>query len=137
MIAYKVVGKNKCSTNWEIFSNGNNSHYATPALLKRLIKLQWVKLYYKGRTITAHKDSVGILCFKRRKDARFFKNRYWGLCYTKIIRVEGIGRSTTKIRLERAMGSYMRNTHNFGEDYADSMPAPRGTIAFRSVKVLE
>lgn len=133
MVVYKVVGKNKCSSNWAIYCS---DHRPKPALLKQLIKIGWVKLYYKGRTITAHKASVGILCFKRLRDAEDFKSRYKGL--SKIIKVEGIGKGNTKLILERAMGSYMRGAmeSHFGDIY-DEMDAPHGTIAYRSVKVLE
>lgn len=150
MEVYKVVEKNtrNCS-NWTLFKywcevDICNERYGGLSAKQVLAKgkkfreknIDYFPRYLKGKIIHSPEGSPGILCFKNIGAAEEFKSDYVSLNRRGIIiKVKGIGEATDPGRLVYSCGGDgIFNIKN--EGYRDLLP-PKGTIAFKSVKVLE
>ncbi len=138
MIAFKVVEKKtRWCSNWAYFK-----HYAKDTLPEVYkcglrYKKQHPKFfprYLKGRMIEGAPGTVGIYVFPTRSSAERFKGRLPCEDQTKVIKVEGIGTSQKVESVIEACG-----TDPWYLTYKPwlTRPAPKDTIAFKAVKVLE
>lgn len=119
---------------------------------------KYFKIYKKGTTVKAPKNSFGIFCFKRKKDAEKFKEHMainstllYGTQYI-ILKVEPIGKGKTpkEIIYRGLMSDFYNNTKIFvvreeiapyhsgvyTENFIKTTLIPPGTICYPAVKVL-
>ena len=139
MIAYKVVEKRtRWGSNWMMFKN----RYAcgrisleefTRGLKFRKRHPEIFPHYYRGRIIKAAPCSLGILCFETKKDAEnFILDADFGSSAT-IVAVRGIGFARAVKKVLACCGAYPWRL----ETGSFVTLAPKGTLAFDAIKVLE
>jgi len=91
--------------------------------------------YKKGEIVKAREETLGIFCFKRKKDAENFID----VNHSKniIIKVEPIGRGKKAFLISRL--GYKNFKLFYSNDFANAntFQAPCGTICYPSIKVLE
>ena len=134
-IVYKVVQRyTRQNSNWMIATHDSTlSVIIAKARDFRKQHPEYFPTYKKGALITAAPKSPGIMCFATLSDATKF-SYYTNLKNTKIIRLRGIGRGKTDI----LVWSYnSRWLENLLEPELFITHPPLGTIAFKSVEVLE
>lgn len=138
MIAYKVVEKNtRHGSNWAIYRNFCKSRPHLDSKIRKKYP-QYFPRYLKGTTVKAATGSVGIMCFEDKTDAQRFLIREldYGNIYGKIIKVKGYNKNKVTFWIGCHCASSPENIieNKFAEG---TMRPPLGTIAFKSVKVLE
>ena len=96
-IVYKVVEKRtRHGSNWTLYKNKMESENGLQ-YLKQINKLRrdhikYFPRYLKGTEVRMALGSIGILTYETIYDANIFKDQYFGLRNTIIIKVEGFGR---------------------------------------------
>ena len=136
MIAFKVVGKRtRRGSNITIYRN-NHPLNERPIDARRLCRENpdHFPKYSKGATITALESTPGIMCFKDRDYAEDFLETYDIRLEAKIIRVRGIGRPRRSLKIFGDCGDNPEYLWTLKEPIRSPIP---GTVAFRSVKVLD
>lgn len=150
MICYKVVSrKYRYGTN----ATGHIAKHGLKAFQKKLRDFselkQFFPLYKKGEVVKAVPESIGILCFKTKAAAKYFISMYpqFTLCKT-FVKTRFGYKSTQPVEIIKVFGSDEKEVHrimaggmsvtNLITSYNDpDYPAPKGTICFESIKVLE
>jgi len=99
-------------------------------------------VYSKGATIHAVKGSAGIFCFKSKKTAQEFKNKYCIWSDYLILKVKGI-KTVLNPRVFSGIASYPERLTNLSTKndknsyYLNPAKDIPGLVCFESVKVLE
>lgn len=143
MIIYKVIGDDRYGVNAQIiqYSGQNLSRF-----LETYPKMKkFFPLYEKGKIISSPKNSVGLCCFKRKKDAKnFIDCELDSLSYKlKIVSVqviERIEKSESEMILLSGCGMYPLKILSYKYFVKDEMHVreiPDGTIFVKKLKVLE
>ena len=137
MIAYKIVEKQtRWGMNWMLFKYYNKTKYPSwfaDGLRFKKYHPQYFPRYFKGRIIHAVSGSLGIMCFETKQDAKLCLK--W-IDVGKVIKVRGIGEPTYVSEVFADTFIMPWNVIN-DEDFGPFDKAPKGTVAFPAVKVLE
>ena len=136
---YKVVEKGtRFCSNWTMLkAEWKRRNQKIPLDFRKFKKRypQFFPRYLKGSSIKKAPRSVGILCFKSKRQAEKFCVGYYTLRNAIIIEVQGIGKGHEGVQLFRSCGSDPNNLKCYPK--GNMMKPPYGTIAFPKVKVLE
>ncbi len=117
MIRYKVVLEDRGST----FAQG-----------KYRLK------YIKNEIVKAVEGTLGIMVFKRRSEAEYYKRRYINYNMTGIIlRVEPLSRGRNVYTVSSLFMSVELDLFYSGDYYPYTYSPPSGTICYDKVKVLD
>lgn len=132
---FKVVEKQtRWGTNWTLFK----SYYKRTSKFSKVERFrkahpEFFPHYYKGHVVKAAPHSLGIMCFSKRSDAERFEEII-SCGRTIIIKVKGIGKPRYVSRVVADCGLDPRNL--VSSFYLNGV-APKGTVAFPAVEVLE
>ncbi|MCK5255074.1 MAG: hypothetical protein KAQ81_03565 [Deltaproteobacteria bacterium] len=135
MIAFKVVEKRtRFGSNLAICrASHHGSAFSNVIKAFKRKYPQFFPRYLKGSIVKKAVGTVGILTFKTWYDAERFACSLSAWRSLKIIKVKGIGKPKEEVWLIGNCGSDPTNLLNAGEE----VPAPTGTLAFPTVRVLE
>lgn len=125
---YKVVNKDRSSFNFDKFDNN-----------------RFKKFYIKNEIVTGEKDSLGIFCFRRKMDLMNFIKwlKFDDIKDLLILKVEPIGKGITPKIISVNMTEHLLRIfyyYNNKKEIYQSLnrtSAPKGTICYPSVKVLD
>lgn len=153
-VRYKVVSIDQ---NYGIPALENREPKRFSALVKGFFKIN----YSKGKTVRAKKNTVGIMCFKRRHQAEAWMNGptlYSEISDFEIIRVQPVGRGKTpktfsghygthvllllrklikRFGVEEGYKQLLTGRYDVLDMYVRYMEPPEGTICYPAVKVLD
>ena len=145
LIAYKVVEKGtRWGSNWMMFKDVLTDPEALPSSCEKGLKFQkehpeFFPRYFKNTIVKAAPKSRGILCFETKQHAERFIT-YSDLKHRAIIvKVRGIGQARQIVSVIPNCGSFpwhLTLTTKMKLGFY-MMRAPKGTIAFNAVEVLE
>lgn len=94
--------------------------------------------YIKGKIVKAIKGTLGIMVFKRRREAEHYKRKYLDYGKTGIIlRVETLSRGKTVWSLCHLFSSIELDLFYSGHHNPYAYPSPPGTMCYDKVKVLD
>lgn len=141
MIVFKLVDKEtRFGSNAGMYITHSGLHNFEE-LLRRIPNLvEYFPNYFFDKVVHAVEGSVGILCFWTYEDAAdFARCNIRNTRRFEIIRVEGIGYPSDTGRLANNCGDNPRGLlDNYARlGYVCSMGLPKGTVCFKSVRVLE
>lgn len=106
----------------------------------------YTRSYYIGNIVTAHPNTLGLMCFKTLKDCEIFKN-FIKKSYFKILEVNGIGVSHVPLKIayncqEYAIAAFYHDLHYMMDSCSYSNmnlignSALEGTVCYQQVQVI-
>ena len=138
-MSFKVVEKQtRWGSNWAIFKEFTKTHGFTNIYKKGLEYKkkhpEFFPRYFRGKVVRGAPGTLGIMCFPTKAYAERFKRHMRCEDKVKIIKVRGIGKPRKVNLVVRACGNYpWRLTGDSGV----IANAPKGTVAYETVEVLE
>ena len=99
---------------------------------------RYKRIYNEGMTIRAESNSLGLMTFKRKKDAIKFAKRisFGRKVYYKILKIQSIGRGFVPKKISMSVSIESLNYFYSDDLSRQSCPPPDGTICYKSIKVL-